>query len=62
MTARSHSLFVNALTFSRVPLIFAFMVFAVVAEWRQCWAWTIPACVSMFLAIKDTKALQTLCC
>ncbi len=50
MTARSHSLFVNALTFSRVPLIFAFMVFAVVAEWRQCWAWTIPACVSMFLA------------
>ena len=50
MTARFHSLFVNALTFSRVPLIFAFMVFAVVAEWRQCWAWTIPACVSMFLA------------
>ena len=50
MTARFHSLFVNALTFSRVPLIFAFMVFAVVAEWRQCWIWTIPACVSMFLA------------
>ena len=50
MTARFHSLFVNALTFSRVPLIFAFMVCAVVAEWRQCWIWTIPACVSMFLA------------
>ena len=50
MTARSHSLFVNALTFSRVPLIFAFMAFAVMAEWRQCWTWTIPACVSMFLA------------
>lgn len=50
MTARSHSLFVNALTFSRVPLIFAFMAFAVVAEWRQCWAWTIPAGAGMLLA------------
>ena len=50
MTSRSHSLFVNALTFSRVPLIFAFMVFAVVAEWRQCWAWTIPADIGMLLA------------
>ena len=50
MTARFHSLFVNALTFSRVPLIFAFMVFAVVAEWRKCWVWTIPAGVSMLLA------------
>ena len=50
MTARFHSLFVNALTFSRVPLIFAFMAFAVVAELRQCWTWTIPACVCMFLA------------
>ncbi len=50
MTARSHSLFVNALTFSRVPLIFVFMVFAVVAEWRQCWAWTIPADIGMLLA------------
>ena len=50
MTARFHSLFVNALAFSRVPLIFAFMAFAFMAEWRQCWTWTIPACVSMFLA------------
>ncbi len=50
MTARFHSLFVNALTFSRVPLIFVFMVFAVVAEWRQCWAWTIPADIGMLLA------------
>ena len=50
MNARSHSLFVNALTFSRVPLIFAFMAFAIVAECRQSWAWVIPACVSMFLA------------
>lgn len=50
MTARFHSIFVNALTFSRVPLIFMFMAFAVVAEWRQCWVWTIPACVSMLLA------------
>ncbi len=50
MTARFHSLFVNALTFSRVPLIFAFMAFAVMAEWQQRWVWTIPACVSMFLA------------
>lgn len=50
MTARFHSLFVNALTFSRVPLIFAFMAFAVMAEWRQRWVWTLPACVSMLLA------------
>ena len=50
MKSRFHSLFVNALTFSRVPLIFAFMAFAVTAEWLQSWVWTIPACVSMFLA------------
>ena len=50
MNSRSHSLFVNALTFSRVPLIFAFMAFAVTAEWRQNWLWTLPACVSMLLA------------
>ena len=50
MSPRSHSLFVNALTFSRVPLIFAFMAFAVMAEWRQCWVWTVPACVCMLLA------------
>ena len=50
MKSRFHSLFVNALTFSRVPLIFTFMAFAVTAEWRQSWVWTIPACVSMFLA------------
>ena len=49
MNARFHSLFVNALTFSRVPLIFAFMVFAIVGECRH-WAWTIPACVCMLLA------------
>ncbi len=50
MTARFHSLFVNALTFSRVPLIFAFMAFAVVAECLHCWIWTVPACVCMLLA------------
>ena len=50
MNARSHSLFVNALTFSRVPLIFAFMAFAIVAECRQSWAWVIPAGLCMFLA------------
>ena len=49
MNARSHSLFVNALTFSRVPLIFAFMVFAIMGECRH-WAWAIPACVCMLLA------------
>ena len=49
MNARFHSLFVNALTFSRVPLIFAFMAFAIVGECRH-WAWTIPACVCMLLA------------
>ena len=50
MNARFHSLFVNALTFSRVPLIFAFMAFAIVAECRQSWAWVIPAVLCMFLA------------
>ena len=50
MNARFHSLFVNALTFSRVPLIFAFMAFAIVAECRQSWAWVIPAGFCMFLA------------
>ena len=50
MNARFHSLFVNALTFSRVPLIFAFMAFAIVAECRQSWAWVIPAGLCMFLA------------
>ena len=49
MNARSHSLFVNALTFSRVPLIFAFMAFAIVGQCLH-WAWTIPACVCMLLA------------
>ena len=49
MNARFHSLFVNALTFSRVPLIFAFMAFAIVGECRH-WVWTIPACVCMLLA------------
>jgi len=50
MSARFHSLFVNALTFSRVPLIFAFMAFAVVAECRRAWAWAVPACACMLLA------------
>ena len=50
MNIRTQSLFVNALTFSRVPLIFAFMAFAVVCECQQHWAWTIPAGVCMFLA------------
>jgi len=50
MSARFHSLFVNALTFSRVPLIFAFMACAVVAEWRQSWPWVIPASLCMMFA------------
>ena len=50
MNVRFHSLFVNALTFSRVPLIFAFMACAVVAECRQSWPWIVPASVCMLLA------------
>ena len=49
MNARFHSLFVNALTFSRVPLIFAFMVFAIIGQCLH-WAWTIPAAACMLLA------------
>ena len=50
MNARSHSVFVNALTFSRVPLIFAFMAVAMVAEFRRSWAWAFAACICMGLA------------
>ena len=50
MNTRSHSVFVNALTFSRVPLIFAFMVVAIVAEFRHSWAWALAACTCMGLA------------
>lgn len=50
MSPRFHSYFVNALTFSRVPLIFGFMVCAVCAHrlsslWAAC-----AAVVLMFLA------------
>ena len=50
MSRRSHALLVNALTFSRVPFIFAFSAFAVVAELRNCPAFAFAACVSMFVA------------
>lgn len=45
-----HRLFVNALTFSRVPLIFAFMATAVAAELTGAAAWIVAACALMFLA------------
>ena len=54
MSSRFHSRFVNALTFSRVPLIFAFMVCAVLAQRSACacartWL-SAAACVLMGLA------------
>ena len=45
-----HSLFVNALTFSRVPLIFGFLVCAVVAQRRGSVACAATALLLMFLA------------
>jgi CDP-diacylglycerol--glycerol-3-phosphate 3-phosphatidyltransferase len=45
-----HRFFVNALTFSRVPLIFAFMGAAIAAECAESVAWTVAACALMFFA------------
>ena len=45
-----HRLFVNALTFSRVPFIFAFMAAAVLAECRGSLAWAALACACMLVA------------
>lgn len=50
MSPRFHSLFVNGLTFSRVPLIFGFMVCALVAHHRNCWPCAVVALFLMFLA------------
>ncbi len=50
MSSRTHSYIVNALTFSRVPLIFVFMICAVCAH-RLSNAWlALAAIVLMFLA------------
>ena len=45
-----HSLFVNALTFSRVPLIFAFLACAVLAQRQGSLACAVAAVTLMFLA------------
>ena len=50
MSTRFHSIFVNALTFSRVPLIFAWAACAVVAHFRASVPVAVAACVFMFLA------------
>jgi CDP-diacylglycerol--glycerol-3-phosphate 3-phosphatidyltransferase len=50
MSGRFHSLFVNALTFSRVPLIFAWAACAVTAHFRGSVPVAVAACVFMFLA------------
>ena len=50
MSIGFHSIFVNALTFSRVPFIFAFMVAAVAAERGGSVAWTVAACLFMLVA------------
>lgn len=47
---RIHSLVVNALTFSRVPLIFAYAVCAVTAHFRGSVGFAVAACVLMFFA------------
>jgi len=47
---RGHSIVVNALTFSRVPLIFAWAACAVVAHFRASVSVAVVACVAMFLA------------
>jgi len=59
MSPRSQSYFVNALTFSRVPLIFAFMVCAVVAHhvaspWMAVAA-TVLLCLAGFSDLLDGK-------
>ena len=50
MSSRLHSCIVNALTFSRVPLIFAFLVCAVLAQRRACVGLAVAAGVLMFCA------------
>ena len=45
-----HRLFVNVLTFSRVPFIFAFMAAAIVAECKGSVVSAVLACVFMFVA------------
>jgi len=47
---RLHSLIVNALTFSRVPLILAWSCCAVAAQFLSSMAVAVVACVLMFLA------------
>ena len=50
MSSRVHSYLVNALTFSRVPLIFGFLVCAVLAQTRGSLALALVAGALMFLA------------
>ncbi len=50
MSSRVHSYLVNALTFSRVPLIFGFLVCAVLAQTRGSLALVFVAGALMFLA------------
>ena len=50
MSLRFRSLFVNALTFSRVPLITAFMAAAMTAEFRRSWLFALAAFAFMALA------------
>ncbi len=50
MSSRTHSYIVNALTFSRVPLIFAFMICAVCAHCLSNAWFALVAIVLMFLA------------
>ncbi len=50
MTERGRSRLVTALTFSRVPLIFAWLVFALAQEYRGGLALALGACLMMLLS------------
>ena len=44
MSTKSKTLFVNALTFSRVPLIFIYLILAVLGNFRESVAYAYAAC------------------
>ena len=52
------SLFVNALTFSRVPLIFAYLVLAVIGNFSENRAWSLAA-FAMAAAAGPSKTRPT---
>lgn len=49
-TKSAKTLFVNALTFSRVPLIFAYLVLAIIGNFRESLLFPFAACIAAGLA------------